>query len=262
MNKLLLGCAFSVLLASCGRSEFSVDVDAPSVGTRLVTVVYTTDDGDRSVQQVSAVDGKLQFTGISERPSLVELFYADSKQPIVALIAENGEHIKLTLDDKGVVTVEGNDLAKRFVELARSYDATKNYSHEPQVVIDALKSIYASQSATKLPRFEAPELFIKTDSIYKPSAEGIWFFTTNRMERTSAVVDTIKKYHRHGRMVRDIWVDSDTVSWQQIKDADTIRWFTAMLPDALVRYKDMIRSTPALVEVDKSGQVTRVYNFE
>lgn len=262
MKNFLLGCAVCAVLASCGGAdEFEIKVDSQGIGTQLMTVVYTLPDGNRVVNSFPAVDGKFEFTGASAELSIVEIF-TSNKQLYATLIATNGDKIALYGDKEGNKRVEGSELSAQLLQLATTYSDTIDYTTQPAIVQQVLRDIYSTTSRTDTAKFISPELYIGRDSTKVFEAEGIWVFTSSVEERTSELLDTLRKYHGDKQHVRDVWVGNDTSQWRAMTRNDSAKWTQAMLPDAPLQLKAHLRSTPVIIEVDSTGNVIRVQSIE
>ncbi len=261
MKKILFGCAMCAMLASCGDAdEFEVKVDSPGIGTQLMTVAYTIADGNRVVNSFPAVDGKFEFKGASAELSIVEIF-TSNKQLYATLIATNGDKIALYDDKEGNKRVEGSELSAQLMQLVATYNDTSDYTMHPAIVQQALREIYASAIRSDTAKFVSPELYIGRDSTKVFETEGIWVFTSSAEERTTELLDTLRKYHGDKRKVRDVWVGNDTSLWRAMTRSDSAKWAQAMLPDAPLQLKAHLRSTPVIIEVDSTGNVVRVQSI-
>lgn len=262
-NLSLAGVVSALLLSSCADHEsFSVEVDAPQLGTQLITVVHTLPSGNRAVTTTPAVDGKFSFECKSPEPSVVEL-YTGNKSPFAQIIAANGDKVKYRVDADGNISVDGSELTAELVRLAANYSDSLPASATSSVIAEALHSMYHNSSRNDWPKFTSPELFIHEDSVITLAPEGVWVFTAFDEERTSALLDTLRHYHKRKDVdVRDVWVGVDTLHWRAVTRNDSAKWTQAMLPDAPLILEGILRHTPALVEVDTAGTVLRVHNFE
>lgn len=262
MKKLLTACAIFVVLSSCGGAKkFNVEVEANELGTQLMTIVYTTEGGNRVVKSVPAVDGKFSFDGVASGVSMVEIFNS-KKQPFAAFPVSNGEDITLTKDSNGEISIEGSELSSRLFELLKTYCDTTDYSQEPTEIVRLLDDFYSSKSRCDSGTVASPELFIRNDSVVTLPVEGYWFFTSTSDERTEELIDSIKSHGKQKHAVRDIWIGTDTLQWRSATHRDSATWVQAMLPDAPLHFKNVLTSTPMMIETDSAGTVIRIQRFE
>lgn len=239
MKKLLTACAIFVVLSSCGGAKkFNVEVEANELGTQLMTIVYTTEGGNRVMKSVPAVDGKFSFDGVASGVSTVEIFNS-KKQPFAAFLASNGEDITLTKDSNGDISIEGSELSSRLLD-----------------------DFYSSKSRCDSGTVASPELFIRNDSVVTLPVEGYWFFTSTSDERTEELIDSIKSHSKQKHAVRDIWIGTDTLQWRSATRRDSATWIQALLPDAPLHFKNVLTSTPMMIETDSAGTVIRIQRFE
>lgn len=216
---------FMMLLCACGGPKsFKVTIDAETLGTQQLTVVYTLPDGNRAVLQPTAVDGHVEFSGSASELSTVEVF-TSSGAKLVKFAAVNGEKIAITFDDDNTPVIKGA---------------------ENQI----------SDSITLMPdtaKFVAPSVILDRDSSITWQAEGIWVFTSTEKERTQAVMDTIKA---HKKSVRDVFVNANFDTWRDICRRDSATWKQGILPEGPVDVA-ALSSTPLLIEVDSAGTILR-----
>lgn len=255
MKKKVFAAIMAALsLWACGGPEsFKVEVDAPSVGTQEITVVYTLPDGNRAVVAVPALNGRFEFEGSSTEPSVIEMFTAN-KRLLGALIASNGDRLKVSRTDSAW-TVEDNVAA----QMVLNYRPGTPVDGLPPEVAEAVKAVYGDRRpAGSWPEFVSPELLIAKDSVNTFAPEGVWFFTSSAEERTLAVRDSMRRYARLKRPVRDVFLSADTAYWRIITRNDSATWTQALLPDAPLRLEGTLSTVPCLVEVDTAGTVKRV----
>lgn len=236
LKKIILFASVVLLLSACGgNKKFSVDVDIPSVGTQEMTVVYMTEGGERVVMRLPAIDGKFEFNGVSRDTTSLEIFNA-KKSLLATFHAVNG--MKLSLKSEGdSLIIEGAD-----VEVRNAVDT---------VVVE------------EMPRFRELELVIAYDSVASFKPEGVWFFTSSAAERSSSVMDSIRKYAKIDTAeVRDVYVSADMSQWRMSTARDSATWTRGMLPDAPIALSGILRSTPCMVVVDSAGVVERVQRLE
>ncbi len=258
LNRLFLIIAIGIALVACKRQpqEFNVKVDAPGIGTQQVTVVYTTDDGNRRSISLPAVNGQFEFSGSSISPSVIEIF-TSNKMLFAALIAQNGESVTLQKADS-VIEVHGSDRARMLV----NYKPGSDTIGLPAEVRQAIDIVYTEHSREQWPKFESPELVIGRDTVATLDAEGVWVFTASLTERTSSVLDTLRARSEITSNVRDVFISTDTVSWRVYTRRDSATWTQAMLPDGPLKLRGILTSTPLLVKVDSLGTVTNVQRLE
>lgn len=220
---LMIGAIIAMFASCSGSKKFKVDIDAETLGTQKLTVVYATDDGNRVVLEPTAVDGHVHFTGSASKPAEVEVFTSAGTK-LVSFLAANGDEISITFSD-GKPTISG----------ARG------------ALTD---SVIAAVDTT---RFSAPAIIVSRDSSETWDAEGIWIFTSSAAERTKAVMDTIRA---HKKQVRDVFISPDFNTWLDAVRYDSATWKHGILPEGPAAIPQ-ITSTPLLLQVDSAGQVIR-----
>lgn len=258
MNRLFLIIAMGLAMVACKDKprDFNVKVEAPGIGTQQVTVVYTTDDGNRRSISLPSVNGQFEFSGSSSSPSIIEIF-TSSKQLYTAVIAQNGESLVLRAIDGGF-QVDGSERSNVLANYKPGTD-TVGMSAEVRRAIDV---VYTEHSRDNMPTFISPEVIIGRDSVTTFEAEGVWVFTSSLNERTKSVLDTLRARADVTKNVRDIFVSTDTVSWRVYTRRDSATWTQAMLPDGPLKLQGILTSTPLLVEVDSLGVVKRTQRLE
>lgn len=242
------------MLISCSKPtpHFTVEAELPQIGTQSLTVVYTTDDGNRHAIPITAVDGHFEFEGNAQSPSTVEIFTSKG-QFYLAIIAQNGQHIAVS-GTPGEFKAEGNTMAQQLL----SYTPGDDTVGLPEAVRRAIESIHltAPQPSGK---FVAPEVWVKKDSVTRFPLQGIWVFTSSDKERTPALLDTLRHYARKkGSNVCDVFIGTDLWSWQSLTRRDSATWQQGLALDAPVALAGIITSTPMLVEVDSAARVIRL----
>jgi len=110
-----------VLMSSCGGGDsFTVIATVDGLGTQNVRAVYRSEDKVNVVMSM-ALDGKLQFAGVSEEPVLIDI-YTGSRALIGHVIARNGETVEVTykLNEPGVMTAKGDKMSEQLAEFVVS----------------------------------------------------------------------------------------------------------------------------------------------
>lgn len=237
MNKVYIALVAAALTGCGADRSFEVEVDVPSVGTQEMTVVYTTDNGDRTVCRVPALEGKFSFRGSCSGESEVEIFRAN-KRLFAAFTATDGEELRLVAAGDSLVLEGGGDAAR------------------------VVRTSFADSVASDWPEFVSPELVVGRDSVKSFGPEGVWVFTASMQERTEAVKDTLRFYAKEKRPVRDVYVSADMSQWRMFVMRDSATWTQALLPDAPLALEGILTFTPCLVEVDTAGTVLRVQRLE
>lgn len=215
----------SLMCASCGKSkQFRVEIDSQTVGTQKLTVLYTQPDGHRVMLEPTAVDGHAEFTGNAPETSFVEIF-TSSGAKFIDFTAKNGDKIRITFTGDSL-RVEG--------------------------VTTTLPSDTVS-AAEIVEKFVAPSIITGKDSSEVWEAEGIWIFTSNAKERTSAVMDSIRA---NKKRVRDVFIGPDYNAWRDIVRFDSATWKQGLLPEGPVDLP-ALTSTPLLIEVDSAQTIIK-----
>ena len=104
------------VLTGCGNSEeFLIKCEIKGLGNKGVEMFYV----DRDLRRVSfhPVDDKVTLRGVSQEPTLVEVFTVDG-DPLFSCVAANGDEleVKMLLADPTSVRIKGNDDSKRYAE--------------------------------------------------------------------------------------------------------------------------------------------------
>lgn len=253
----MLGAALALVGCKGEPKAFHVNVNVPTIGTQQISVIYTTDDGNRRSMSMPAVNGSFKFSGQNASVAIIET-YTTHKQLLFALLAKNGDKIKLTANDNGEYVVEGNNDAQLLVNYKPGND-TIGFPYEVRKAIDV---IYKVQSREDWPKFRSPELIVGKNRLDTFACEGIWVFTASKSERTKSVLDTIRKHAALDAPVRDVFVGTDTVNWRVITRKDSANWTQAMLPNGPLALDSILTSTPVLVQVDSLGSVIRVQRLQ
>lgn len=213
-------------LAACGGPEdFHVTIDSPTIGTQRLTVVYTLPDGNRAVEEPTAVEGHAEFRGNAPAQSFVEIF-SSSGAKLAEFYAVNGDKIQITFGDEG----------------ARIQGTT--------VVIEHDSLIPAGEDTVK---FVAPKVIVGRDTSETWPAEGVWIFTSNLKERRDAVMDSIRA---NRKKIRDVFVSVEFDSWREITRRDSATWKQGLLPEGPLAVP-ALTSTPLMLEVDSAGIILR-----
>lgn len=105
-----------VVLTGCGNSEeFLIKCEIKGLGNKGVEMFYV----DRDLRRASfhPVDDKVTLRGVSQEPTLVEVFTVDG-DPLFSCVAANGDEleVKMLLADPTSVRIKGNDDSKRYAE--------------------------------------------------------------------------------------------------------------------------------------------------
>ena len=113
----------SVLLAACGSNDdFTVKGEVEGLGEQAVEMIYF---GNGGVQRVEAMarDGKVEFKGVSEDPTLVEI--SAGNRHLVDFIASNGDKVtfKMTLDEPFGVEIKGNSASRDYAKWLNDNDS-------------------------------------------------------------------------------------------------------------------------------------------
>lgn len=228
IRNLLLLLILSLGVAACGGpKDFHVTIDAESVGTQRLTVLYTLPDGNRAVVEPTAVNGHAEFRGNAPEPSLVEIFSSTGKK-LTEFHALNGDRIRITFDADGA-QIQGAQPAA-----------------EPD-------SITATRQQSDTVRFVAPRVIVGRDTSETWAAEGIWIFTADSKERTRAVMDSIRTNRKR---VRDVFVSTEFDTWKELTRLDSATWKQGLLPEGPVDVP-ALTATPLLLEVDSAGIILR-----
>lgn len=252
-------CVVLAALCACrkGSDGFTVTVDVPEIGTQQMTVVYTTDNGNRNAMSMPSVNGAFEFKVSGASTSIVEIF-TSTKQLYAALIAENGDHITLR-SSEGRLQADGSEMSQQLL----NYRPGDDVSALPEEVRNAVAIVYPRSERTDWPEFTAPELIIAKDSVMTPDKPlGVWFFTSSDNQRTSMLLDTIRAYAARKAPVYDVFIGVDTTMWRMAIRRDEPTWTQGLAPDAPLVLDGILTSTPLLVEVDSAGTVRRTQRLE
>lgn len=116
----VLGCCAALLLASCGNDEqFRIEGTIEGEPTMNLRVAYY---GNGSLQMAitAAREGKFEFTGSSQQPTIVEILDNDYR-PVGRLYAANGDELTCRLDRSNPfnIQVSGSDDARRYADATR-----------------------------------------------------------------------------------------------------------------------------------------------
>lgn len=215
MNKYFAAIAAIALSACSGPNGFKVKIDDSSLGTQMLTAVYTLPDGNRAAADITIVDGRGEFLCSTLSPTDVELFLSSGRD-YVAFHASGSENVSVSSNSD----IKGAEIIP-------------------------LSVIALSDSVS----FVAPEVFVGVDSVETFPAEGVWVFTSSREQRSKAVMDTIKAYKSS---VRDVVLALDWQDYRDITRRDSATWLHGMMIDAPQKV-DALTFTPALIEVDSTG---------
>lgn len=113
-------CFISPLLSSCGDDEtFRVEGSIAGSPTMNLRVAYY-GNGGMQMAITAAREGKFEFTGSSQQPTLVEIMDNDYR-PIGRLYAVNGDELSCRLNRANPfdITVSGSDIARRYADAMR-----------------------------------------------------------------------------------------------------------------------------------------------
>lgn len=116
----LFVCGVFMLLASCGKNEFTLRIDLASdvSGNYNVTYYATAKTGGVTVQAVAPVmNGKYLFTGTTKLPTLVFVSTRATIYPLV-IYTTKGENLEITGENKDPLTwnVEGDKINRSLNE--------------------------------------------------------------------------------------------------------------------------------------------------
>lgn len=119
-GKIFAACAVILMTLSslsCGRSKsFTAKVTFEGLGTQNIEIFY---DGDDAVdrQSKAAMDGRLEFTGHSSRPTVVEM-YSRTGSFLGRFVAQNGDKVEVTFPagSAGRFTAKGNKTSVALAE--------------------------------------------------------------------------------------------------------------------------------------------------
>lgn len=118
IDKILIAMLLAVL-ASCGTSEFKIEMQLEGAGTQNLRFIYysTLADGSGRIEEtaVPIVDGKLTLTGISLRPTLVSVF-TPSRSLVAQFYVAPGDELKLSgkYSEPFGWTAEGNKIQEEW----------------------------------------------------------------------------------------------------------------------------------------------------
>jgi hypothetical protein len=271
LNILLAALLAACILVGCkGRREFSVEVTAEGLGMQILHAVYSTPDGNMASATATAVDDKFSFTGSSSEPTVVEIFTSQNA-PYLTLIACNGDKIRVNISADGTVKIEGSELSQKYLDATAALpaDAAKcnrlildyiNTHPQDSVVFRALLATRFDHSLTdSLPRFTAPELLVKRDSVRTFPARGIWVFTSDEDQRTPELLDSLRQWNRQSATrgpLRDVYFSADTNLWRRITRTDSATWTQALLPAGPAAVPAIV-GTPCVIQVDSTGHIIR-----
>lgn len=230
-----LFCLF--LLISCGgEKNFDVNVEVPAIGTQEMTVVYVLKGGERVVMRLPAIDGKFEFKGQSVDTTRVEIYNA-KKLIVASFLAVDG--MKILLKSAG---------DSLYIEDSQDEVIT--------AITDTLRNEYPNFPA------ELP-VIVRSDSVVQVPAAGVWFFTSSISQRSRGMLDSIRHYAKLDTIpVRDVYISPDLSQWRICTARDSATWTQGIMPDAPLLLKDVVVSTPCMIEVDTAGVVKRVHKFE
>lgn len=139
MKKILTYIVSAVLAAmfySCGGNEgFEISLEIAGQGNRGIGMVIVSPDGV-SETELHPRDGKLEAHGMSEEPALVEFFDIAGGEPIVSLVAMNGDRISVKADPaegRKALRVKGPEANIRFAEWLSRNDSILANSPDSEV---------------------------------------------------------------------------------------------------------------------------------
>lgn len=220
--------------ASCSKKqEFKVEAEIPRVGTQELTVIYTTPTGDRAVMAIPAIGGRFEFSGECQDSADVEIFSAN-KQLLAAFGVRLNDDLKLKADGDSLWF---DGLTDR--KILRKFEVE-------------------TDTATRF--FPELELIVGYDTLAQFEPEGVWFFSSNREQRTEAFIDSVKSYDQ--KKVRDVYVSADLREWIYYCRADSMKCRQALMPDAPLKLEGILTSIPCLIEVDSLGTILRFQRLE
>lgn len=129
MKKLLavltLLSSLVMLVQSCdSREGFVISCEIEGLDTRGLEMVYMTRSGVTR-QTFHPVGGKVELTGTSAQPTLVEVFTIDGGTPLFSCVAADGDRLKLKmkLDDPTSLTISGQDASRDYAAFVAQHDS-------------------------------------------------------------------------------------------------------------------------------------------
>ena len=136
----IASCIVSALLATmlhgCGGNEgFEITLDVAGQGNRGIGMAIVSPTGV-SETELHPRDGKVKASGSSEEPVLVEFFDLAGGEPIVSLVAMNGDRISVKADPSAgrrALEVKGSEANGRFVGWLVANDSILTHSPDREV---------------------------------------------------------------------------------------------------------------------------------
>lgn len=127
---LLLPLFLLALLPGCGNDEeFMIKCEIKGLGNKGVEMFYV----DRDLRRASfhPVDDKVTLRGVSQEPTLVEVFTVDGEW-LFGCVARNGDEleVKMALGSPESVKIKGNDDSKRYAAFLAANDSVLRFGDD------------------------------------------------------------------------------------------------------------------------------------
>lgn len=146
--------ALLVTVQSCdSREGFVISCEIEGLDMRGLEMVYMT-RGGVSRQTFHPVDGKVNLTGASAQPTLVEVFSLDGEL-LFSCVAEDGDRMKLkmTLGDPATLVITGQNASRDYAAFVAGHDSLLRHGSDEEVnalIADAVRSNPSSMASTLL----------------------------------------------------------------------------------------------------------------
>ncbi len=151
---LTLLAALLVTVQSCdSREGFQINCEIEGLDMRGVEMVYLTRAGV-SRQTFHPVEGKVNLTGTSPQPTLVEVFSLDG-EPLFTCVAQDGDRMKLkmTLGDPTTLAITGQNASRDYAAFVAEHDSLLRHGSDEEVnalIANAVRSNPSSMASTLL----------------------------------------------------------------------------------------------------------------
>lgn len=138
----------AMLISSCGKNEFAIDMNLSNGGTQNLRFLYLASSDDQKFvadNMLPLIDGQLHLDGVTRYPTIVFVFNAQGEL-LTSIYAEKGDKIKVGGDitKPFAWTVEGNSTAEEFAQwTAQNSDALA--SRNPRTINKAINAYFASK---------------------------------------------------------------------------------------------------------------------
>lgn len=143
-----------VSVQSCdSREGFVISCEIEGLDMRGLEMVYMTRAGI-SHQSFHPVDGKVNLTGESAQPTLVEVFTLDG-EPLFDCVAADGDRMKLkmTLGDPTTLAITGQNASRDYAAFVAEHDSLLRHGSDEEVntlIATTVRSNPSSMASTLL----------------------------------------------------------------------------------------------------------------